>query len=179
MGDWDDVVDSAKDDDSSSSSSTSTSGSSSSSDSFDGSSGSDGSGGTFSLDEDSKVRPDESEVADKSKEIRKGAELNYGKHTESLTTYKRKQADEVKELHDDMLRLAREYGDNLPEFTLIFHAMFMNFAQNRVGITQTVIDEFGKSRSEALDITNEICAKAGEKKMMEKMTRHITRRMMS
>lgn len=173
---WDDVVDSTADGESSGDdSSTGSSGSTSSSSS---SSSSSTTTETYSLSEDEKVTPGESEISDKSKEISEGAELNYGEGTGSLSSYKKRQIKEVEELHDDMYRIAQEYGNTVPEFTLVMHAAMMNFAQNRVGIAQTLMDEFGKSKTEALEITNEICSQAGERKTIAKIINYLTRKMM-
>lgn len=132
--------------------------------------------GAFSLDGDDVVEPGDNTMARTSKEWADDhGELNYGKKgSESLQGYMNRQVKEVGELHDNIREMARNNNENFERFTLFMHAMLLNFSQNRVGIMETIRNQFGKDKREALELTNKICMKAGEDEFMEKMVRDMT-----
>lgn len=148
--------------------------SSSSSSSSETSRDSPGSAEPYSLSDEEKMMPEDVDLHDASENIAGGAELNYGKGTSSLSGYKKRQISEVKELHEDMFRTAKQHGDAVDTFILVLQAMIMSYAQNRVGIAMTIMSEFGKSKKEALKITNQICRKAGEPQTFEKIVSMLT-----
>ena len=135
------------------------------------------SSGTFSMDEDEMMSADGKSVSDISKEWASDeGEMNYDAHNgEGLKAYMNRQVKEVEELHENVHTMAMNNKENFDEFTLFMHALFMNFGRNRVGIMDTIQEQFGKSRQEAFQLTNKICERAGEKEFMEKMVRDITK----
>lgn len=137
-----------------------------------------GSADAFSLTEDQKTSPDDVEIDDASENLASGAELNYDVATDSLSKYKKRQVQEVRELHEEMKEVAKEHSHDISYFTLVFHAMMMNFAQNRVGIAQTIQTNFGKSEREATKIAGQICRKAGEKEVFSEVADILTKEMM-
>lgn len=141
-----------------------------------GSGGSGGSGGVHSLDDGDMVSPDGKHVSGVSKEWASDkGELNTDAHSgEGLKSYMNRQVKEVEELHGNIEEMARNNNENFDEFTLYMHAMFLNFGQNRVGIMEEIQSQFGKSKSEAYELTNRICQQAGEKEFMEQIVRDIT-----
>jgi hypothetical protein len=164
-----------------SSSESSSSKSSSSSNASSSSSSSSGGGigeetGTFSLDEDDQVDPSGKTVSKTSKQwANDGAEFNFDAEAgEGLQQYANRQVKEVEELHENMREMAQKHMDNFDEFTLYFHALYLNFAQNRVGIAETIQNQFGKSKKESVKMANKICQRAGEKEMMNEMVNDMT-----
>lgn len=169
MVDIDDLDKQKKGASSSSSGDTSTSTSSSSSSSSDGE--------TFSMGDDEMIDPSEKQVATASKTwASDNGELNTDAHSgEGFKQYMNRQVKEVEELHENIHEMAMNNKDNFDEFTLFMHALFLNFARNRVGIMDTIQDNYGKSRKEAFQLTNKICEQAGEGKLMEKMVKDMTK----
>lgn len=142
-----------------------------------GSTSSGSSSGTFSMDQDEMMDPDGKKVSDISKSWAgdKG-EMNHDAHNgEGLKAYMNRQVKEVEELHDNIHEMAMNNKENFDEFTLFMHALFLNFGRNRVGIMETIQDNFGKSQKEAFELTNKICARAGEQEFMEELVRDMTR----
>lgn len=173
---------SSKDESSSSGSSSSKSKSSSSSSNSSQSSSGGGIGtdqGTFSLDDEDLVDPEGKTVSKTSKQwANDGGELNYDAKTgEGFDAYVNRQVGEVEELHENMREMAGKHMDNFDEFTLYFHALFLNFAQNRVGIAETIQKQFGKSKKESVKLADKICQKAGEKEFMNEMVNDMTENM--
>lgn len=140
-------------------------------------SSSSGSTDTFSTDEEELVDPDDKEVSDISKQWASDkGEMNFDANSgEGLKDYMNRQVKEVEELHDNIHEMAMNNKDNFDEFTLFMHALFLNFGRNRVGIMETIEDNFGKSRQEAFELTNKICQQAGEQEFMENLVQDITR----
>lgn len=132
----------------------------------------------FRLTEESKLQPEDMEVSEGSMELAANTESGYDvKGGEGFKEYVRRQKKECKELHQDMKGKAEEYSESTQKFTLIFHAMVWNFAQNRVGIYGVLKGEFGLSHSEALDTTNKIVREAGEVDMLEEIVKISTENM--
>lgn len=184
MVDIDDLRDQKEGSDKSKSSSSSSSSQSSSSSSNASQSSSSSSGGdfgaesgTFSLDEEDQVDPSDKVVSKTSKQwADDGGELNFdAKAGEGFKDYADRQVKEVEELHENMRNMAKKHMDNFDEFTLYFHALFLNFAQNRVGIAETIENQFGKDREEAVQLADKICQRAGEKEFMNEMVNDITK----
>ena len=135
--------------------------------------------GTFSVDEDDMVDPSDKVVSDTSKNWAddKG-DMNYdAQASENFQQYANRQVKEVEELHENIHEMATNHMENFDEFTLYFHALFLNFAQNRVGIAETIQNQFGKSEAEAMKLTKKICDRAGEKEFMVEMLDEITENM--
>lgn len=180
LDDLRDQKDSSSDSSSGSSSSGSTSSGSSSGGSSGSSSGSSGGvgadSGTYSLDEDDMVDPSGKTVSKTSKQwANDGAEFNFDAEAgEKLQDYANRQVKEVEELHENMRDMAGKHMENFDEFTLYFHALFLNFAQNRVGIAETIENQFGKSKHEAVKMADKICQRAGEKEFMNEMVNDMT-----
>jgi len=65
-------------------------------------------------------------------------------------------------------------SDTSSSFTLYFHALYLNFAQNRVGIAETIQNQFGKSKKESVQMADKICERAGEKEFMNTMVSDMT-----
>ncbi len=132
--------------------------------------------GTFSLDEDDQVDPSGKTVSKTSKQwANDGADFNYDAEAgEGFDAYAERQVKEVEELHENMREMANKHMDNFDEFTLYFHALFLNFAQNRVGIAETIENQFGVDRKKAVKMADEICQKAGEKEMMNGLVNDMT-----
>jgi len=131
---------------------------------------------TFSLDEEAKMDTDETEVAEMSKEIANQGELDYEtRPAESLQAYMKRQVKECEELYDSMLEAVKKNSENYEELAIYMHAVYINFGQNRVGITKNIMDEYGKSKPEALKYTRKICMKAGEKEAYEDMINYVTK----
>ena len=174
-----------KDSSSSKSEGSSSSGSSSSGSSNNGSSNSSSSSGgdfgdsqgTFSLDKDDQVDPSGKTVSKTSKQwANDGADFNFDAEAgEDINAYANRQVKEVEELHENMREMANKHMDNFDEFTLYFHALYLNFAQNRVGIAETIQNQFGKSKAESVKMANKICQRAGEKEMMNEMVNDMTK----
>ena len=166
---------------SSSSSSSGSSGSSSSSSSSGGSSESSSGGigsetGTYSLDDEDMVDPSGKTVSKTSKQwAEDGGEFGFEAEAgEGLKQYANRQVKEVEELHNNMEEMAKKHMDNFDEFTLYFHALYLNFAQNRVGIAESIQNQFGKSKAESVQMANKICDRAGEKEFMNRMVSDMT-----
>lgn len=143
------------------------------------SSGSDGIGeesGTYTLDDDDMVDPSDKVVGKTSKKWAedKGELNDDARPGESFSDYANRQVKEVEELHENIREMANKNMDNFDEFTLYFHALFLNFAQNRVGIMETIENQFGKDREEAKKLTYKICEDAGETEFMKQMLDDIT-----
>lgn len=140
------------------------------------SSSSGGSGETFSMDKDEMVDPSDKNVSDISKQWASDkGELNTDVNSgEGLKAYMNRQVKEVEELHENINEMAMNNKDNFDEFTLFMHALFLNFGRNRVGIMDTIQDDFGKSKRESFELTNKICQRAGEPEFMEQMVQDIT-----
>lgn len=162
---------------SSSSSSKSSGGGSSKSSGGSGSTSAGSSSGTFSMDDDEVVDTEGKSVSDVSKEWASGkSEMNYGSHEgEGINDYIKRQVKEVEELHENIHEMAMNNKENFDEFTLFMHALFLNFGRNRVGIMDTIQNNFGKSREEAFQLTNKICERADEKEFMSRMVRDMTK----
>jgi len=183
MVDIEELRGSKKKKDSSSSSSSSGSSSKSKSSGSDTSSSSEDSGdgigaetGTYSLDEEDMVDPSGKTVSKTSKQwANDGAEFGFDADaSESLKQYANRQVQEVEELHENMEEMAQKHMDNFDEFTLYFHALYLNFAQNRVGIAETIQNQFGKSKKESVQMADKICERAGEKEFMNTMVSDMT-----
>lgn len=131
----------------------------------------------FSVDEEEMMDAEGKSVSHVSKEWASDkGEMNYDAHNgESLKDYMKRQVKEVEELHDNIHDMAMDNKENFDEFTLFMHALFMNFGRNRVGIMETIQENFGKTEQEAYELTNKICDKAGEQEFMEQMVRDMTR----
>lgn len=133
--------------------------------------------GTFSLDEEDQVDPSGKTVSKTSKQwANDGADFNFDAEAgEDIKSYANRQVKEVEELHENMREMANKHMDNFDEFTLYFHALYLNFAQNRVGIAETIENQFGKSSKEAVQMADKICQRAGEKEMMNEMVNDMTK----
>lgn len=136
--------------------------------------------GTFELGDDEILDPSDTSMSQQSKDwAEEHGELNYDRQgSESLQQFMKRQKAEVEELHENIRKRAKQNNESFEQFTLIMHTLLLNFAQNRVGIAKTIENQFGKSESEALRLTNKICQKAGEEKFMENMVQDITKNLL-
>lgn len=132
--------------------------------------------GAYKLDDDEMMDPSDMSVSQQSKDwADEHGELNYDRQgSESLQAYMSRQVEEVKELHQNMRKRARQNNENLEQFTLVMHTLLLNFANNRVGIAKTVENQYNKSTEESMRVANKVCQKAGEKDCMEKIVQDIT-----
>lgn len=136
-----------------------------------------GSTEAFKLDKRDRVDPDDSNINERSRELAKSGELNYDADGDSYGDYKRRQVREVEELHEDMVSMAKKYSDDIAKYTLVMHAVLWNYANNRVGIAQVLMDNYGKTEKVALNEAEEICRKAGEAESFMKITNLLSRSM--
>lgn len=135
-----------------------------------------GSGEPYSMDTDEMVDASDKEVGKVAKEwANEGGDLNYDSGTGGgFSQYASKQTQEIQELHENVYEMSSNNMENFDEFTLYFHALFLNLSRNRVKVAETIQNEFGMSKRESIEKTNKICNKAGEKEMIEKLLREMT-----
>lgn len=133
-------------------------------------------GGTYSLDDEDILEPGDKTMSRTSKEwADEHGNLNYdSRGGEDIKDYMKRQVKEVEELHENIREMANKNNENFEQFTLYMHTMLLNFAQNRVGIMETIKEQYGKTDREAIELTNKICEKAGEGEFVENMVRDIT-----
>lgn len=148
-------------DDSGSSSSASSSGSSSSS----------GGAEAFELKEEAQADPSGGQISEVSEEWASDhSELNFDNGDGgSLEHYMSVQIEECEELFDNMIEISTDHMDSVEEFTLYFHAMTLNMSQNRLGVFNTIKDNFDKSDRQAAQITEEIMNRAGEPEALQEI----------
>jgi hypothetical protein len=60
------------------------------------------------------------------------------------------------------------------EFTLYFHALFINLARNRVGVAEALQENFNMGKKESVEKAEEISKKAGENEMINKLLNEMT-----
>jgi len=114
---------------------------------------------------------EESGVPGISKEwAEKGGELNYKvQNGEPERKYVQRQIEECAEFYDNYWDTVKGNMESLEEFVLYHHALNISFAQNRVGIIEVLMDEFGYDRDDAVRKTKQICEEAGEMETMKKV----------
>lgn len=132
----------------------------------------------FTLDEDAMMDPGDVDMVGHAEEMAGDAELNFDKGTGSINQYRQRQVKETRELHEDMKGLMKEYDETLPGFTIMLQTCIYTLAQNRVGIAGTIRDNFNKSTDESLKLTNQICKKAGEDKLIAWFVTIMTKKLM-
>lgn len=131
-------------------------------------------GEPFTLEDESRMGTEDVNVSEHSKEMANDAELNFDVSAGSYSEYKRKQVKEVQELHEDMKSVCREHSDNMAQWTMVMHTVYMNFAQNRIGIAEHIHENWGKDMDTALKEADRICEKAGESDTLKFIVRHLT-----
>lgn len=130
----------------------------------------------YSQDPDGMIDPEGKEVGRVAQEwADEGADLNHHAGTSgSLGQYEQKQIKEVKELHDNIYEMSTDNMGDFNEFTLYFHALFINLARNRVGVAEALQEHFGMGKKESVNKAEEISKKAGENEMINKLLNEMT-----
>ena len=130
----------------------------------------------YSPSNDEVTDPTDGNVADISKEwANAGENLNYhAENGEAEKQYVKRQVMETKEFYEDYIDTALDNMENIEEFTMVHHALMLSCAQNRIGIKEVLMDEFGYSESAAIKQTDKIVRKAGEPDAFSKVTHELT-----
>jgi len=131
---------------------------------------------TFNIGEENLSEPGD-EVPGLSKEwADEHGELDYDKGADKdLKTYMKLQKQEVQELHESIEEILPEHLENIDEFTLFFHSLFINFGVNRAGIMDILQNRYGKSEREAVKLTNKICKSAGEDELINHLLNELAK----
>lgn len=143
--------------------------------------GSSGSSNTepFEMGDEAIPDVDDAQVSDVSKEwSQDGAELNVSAGASGSTKkYIQRQITECEEFYDDFATVAEDNMEDINQFTLYFHAITLGMARNRLGIKRVLEDRFNKSEAEAVEITGEICERAGEMEAYNRILDALTKRL--
>lgn len=116
----------------------------------------------YSPDGDEFLDPEDVDIQEQSKNFAGKNGADWSSDGEGLAQYKKKQVKECREFIQDMKEQSEEYGESMPTFTMVFHAMVMNFAQMRAGIAETLMEEYNMEKKEAIEHSDQIARKAGE-----------------
>lgn len=141
-----------------------------------GSGGSAVSDDTFSIDKDDMSEPLDSPPDISERWADEHGQVNYDAGSSgNLQQYMKKQKNETQELHDNMKEMLPQHFGNIDEFSIYFHAFFINFGVNRAGIMDILQGRFGKSEAEAVKLTDKICKSAGEDEMINHLLREFSK----
>jgi len=133
-------------------------------------------GDPYSQDPDGMIDPEGKEVGRVAQDwADEGADLNHHSGTSgTLGEYEQRQIKEVKELHNNIYEMSTDNMSDFNEFTIYFHALFINLARNRVGVAEALQDNFNMSKKESVQKAGEISKKAGEDEMISKLINEMT-----
>jgi hypothetical protein len=131
---------------------------------------------SYSPDDDEVTDPTAGSVSDVSKEwAEAGDNLNYAaQNGEAEKQYVKRQIQECKEFYESYVDTALDNMANIEEFTMVNHALLLSLAQNRIGIKEVLMDEFGYSESAAIEQTDKIVRKAGEGDALSEVCHELT-----
>jgi len=131
---------------------------------------------TYSPDGDEYLDPDDVDINARSEGLADLDKSEFASDGEGLAEYKKKQVRECKEFFQDVEDTAREYGDSIPTFTMVFHAMVMNYSQMRAGITEVLMEEYNMEKKDAVKHANQITRKAGEDESVRDIINFLTQK---